>query len=190
MSASAARTAASDASSITTPSAIMQTSPGSVARAPAPGVARASAPPMWRNCSIVTVGPRPEPGPTFAISSSIVSAGSASSSWCVRWNGSGSSGSMARSLSTTGGTIANVSRSGPRSRSGHRRSRPSASLPRKAAITTANERPRANAGTSGIGGKWITDAHDMSSSGSEGSSALQVCSTSDARSNGKNIAPA
>ena len=93
----------------------MQISPGSVARAPAPGASRASAPPMWRNWSMVTVGPRPEPGPTFAISSSIVSAGSRSRSWCVRWNGTGSSGSMARSPSTTGGTVANVSRAGPRS---------------------------------------------------------------------------
>jgi hypothetical protein len=68
--------------------------------------------------------------------------------------------------------------------------RPSVSLPRNAPITTANERPRANAGTSAIGGKCISDAQDMSSSGSVGSSALQVCSTSDARSKGKNIAPA
>ena len=97
---------------------------------------------------------------------------------------------MARSPSTTGGTVANVSRAGPSSRSGRSSARPSASLPRNAAITTANERPRANAGTSGIGGKCISDAHDMSSSGSVGSSAVQACSTSDARSNGKNIAPA
>ena len=57
-------------------------------------------------------------------------------------------------------------------------------------MTTANERPRANAGTSGSGGKWITDAHVISSSGSDGSSALHSRSTSAERSNGKNSAPA
>ena len=57
-------------------------------------------------------------------------------------------------------------------------------------MTIANERPRANAGTSGIGGKWMIDAHDISSSGSEGSSALHVRSTSAERSTSKNMAPA
>ena len=94
----------------------------------------------------------------------------------VLWNGSGSSGSMARSPSTTGGTIANVSRS--RAEVAQRRQQRRGPRPRcrgSAAITTANERPRANAGTSGIGGKCITDAHDMSSSGSDGSSARSRC---------------
>ena len=56
------RTAASDASSKTTPSAITQTSPGSVARAPAPGASRASAPPMWRSWRIVTRRAAARPG--------------------------------------------------------------------------------------------------------------------------------
>ena len=146
----------------------MLISPGSVARAPAPGVSRASAPPIWRNWSIVSVWPRPEPGPTVA--SSVVDRLGRQLVEQLRAavNGSGSSGSMARSPSTTGGTVANVSRSGPSSRSGRRSARPRPRSPRNAAITIANERPRANAGTSGIGGKCSSDAQDISSSGSVG----------------------
>ncbi len=70
------------------------------------------------------------------------------------------------------------------------RSRPSASVPRWRAITIANERPRANAARPGSAGSGSTDAHDMSSSGSDGSSSLHVRSTSAERSKGKNIAPA
>ncbi len=47
-------------------------------------------------------------------------AGSSPSSAVPLWIGRGSSGSMARSPSTTGGTVANVSRTGPSSRSGRR----------------------------------------------------------------------
>jgi hypothetical protein len=97
---------------------------------------------------------------------------------------------MARSPSTTVGTLANVSRSGPSPPSGRSSEAPSAAFPRKAAITTAYERPRANAGTSGMGGKCSSEAHDMSSSGNEDRTAFQVCSTSSARSNGKKYAPA
>ena len=49
----------------------------------------------------------------------------------------------------------------------------SASVPRNAAMTIAKERPRTGSGTSGIGGKWMMFAHDVISSGSAGSSAVQ-----------------
>jgi hypothetical protein len=44
---------------------------------------------------------------------SIAAGGISSGSAEVLWKGTGSSGSMARSPSTTAGTVANVSRSGP-----------------------------------------------------------------------------
>lgn len=54
----------------------------------------------------------------------------------------------------------------------------------------ASDRPRAKAGTSGIGGKWPIVAHVVSSSGNVGSSACHRCSRSAARSSSKNSAPA
>ena len=58
---------------------------------------------------------------------------------------------MCSSASPTGGTIANVSIAGPSSRSGAISARPSASLPRNAASTTANDWPRSELGQLGHG---------------------------------------
>ena len=57
-------------------------------------------------------------------------------------------------------------------------------------MTIAYEAPRNGSGISGSGGKCRMFAHVISSSGNVGSSSRHVWSTSAARSNGKNSAPA
>ena len=57
-------------------------------------------------------------------------------------------------------------------------------------MTIAYEAPRKGSGTSGSRGKCRMFAQVISSSGNVGSSSRHVWSTSPARSNGKNIAPA
>jgi hypothetical protein len=52
-----------------------------------------------------------------------------------------------------------------------------------------NEPPRTGSGTNGASGNWSSDAHDIISSGSVGTSSVQAWSTSAARSKGKNITP-
>ena len=64
----------------------------------------------------------------------------------MRWNGSGSSGSIARSASTIGGTIANVSRTGPRSRT---RPQEVAAVGLGAEVGRHHDRERAAAGERG-----------------------------------------
>ena len=131
-----------------------------------------------------------EPGTAIRAISSIAAAGrSSTSAWALR-KGSGSRGSIARSPSAAGGCIANVSISGPSARSGASSSRPASSVPRNAALTIANERPRTGSGTSGSGGKWMMFAHEVISSGRPSSSAVHVRRTSVVRSKPKNSAPA
>ena len=104
--------------------------------------------------------------------------------------GIGSSGSLCRRDSATGGTMSNVSISGSRSRSAWTTSAPNARSPRIAASIVTNARPRRNSGISGIGGICMirADGGDLVRHG-EGPLAPRVHDLA-ARSHGHHIAPA
>ena len=89
-----------------------------------------------------------------------------------------------------GAIIANVSISGPRSRSGASCLEPLASSPSQAASTTTNERPRKGSGICSNGGRFIRRPSELISSGTLAVHPCQLSSTSAARSCGQNRTPA
>jgi hypothetical protein len=166
---------------MTTPSASWQISPGSVGRAPAPAVSRASAPPMWRSW---------EQGDVLR-QQRVERPGRQLVERVVR--------EVERDrVHRVHGQVGQHDGRDHRERVAHRaeaarRLEQRAAfrgLPQNAAARIANERLRPYAGTSGSGGKWMTVAQDISSSGKLGSSSRHAWRTSPARSNSKHSPPA
>ena len=157
----------------TTPRPSTQISPGSVARAPAPGAGGARAPPdvaelqqRQRRAGAGDLGELLDGARRQVVDEGVRGAGRAAG------RAGPSPGRRGRSAAAS----ANVSSTGPSRRSGRSSSRPSASPSRGTPpCTITNARPRNGSGTSGSGGKWMTLAHDVSSSGSAGRSPFQAC---------------
>ena len=156
----------------------------------APWSEAASASPAPRCRSSTETSGDLEPLPAVRTKASMAAGGRSARSQPSMKAGTGPTGSMCRSPSAVGGSIAKVSISGSWSRSGRSSSRPSASVARQAASTRTNERPRSRSGISESVGHVQEAADRGDGVGAAAAHARHAGRTSAARSWGQNSAPA